>query len=141
MPFAVVVLCHPVGAFVSLLTAIVAALYAAQSRRFLPAFTAISAGLLTLLAFAQIQPNVAGLAWLCVGVALLHAEFLWPTFGLAGIAGIGATAWGSSLLLAALAPLPRGAVALLGAVTLLGGVARTMRLRTLPRRAPSSASP
>jgi membrane-bound ClpP family serine protease len=123
------------GAFVSLVAAIVAALYAAQSHRFVPTFTAVAAGLLTLLAFLQVQPSIAGLAWLCAGIALLHAEFLWPTFGLAGLAGVGATAWGSSLLLAAVAPLPRGGVALLGAVTLLGAVARTMRLRTLPRTA------
>jgi len=40
--------------------------------------------------------------------------------------------WGSCSLLAALAPLPRSAVALLAAVVLLAAVARTMRLRTLP---------
>jgi membrane-bound ClpP family serine protease len=89
---------------------------------------------LTLLAFLQVPPSVAGLAWLCVGVALLHAEFLWPTFGLAGAAGIGATVWGSALLLAPLPPLPRGAIALLGTLALLAAVARTARLRTLPAR-------
>jgi hypothetical protein len=134
MPFAVALLSHPLGTFASLVAAIVATLYAAQSHRFLPAFTAVSAALLTLLAFLQVPPSVAGLAWLCVGVALLHAEFLWPTFGLAGAAGIGASAWGSALLLAALTPLPRVAVALLGTLALLAAVARTMRLRTLPPR-------
>ena len=78
MPFAVALLCHPLGTFAALVAAIVAALYAAQSHRFLPAFTAVSAALLTLLAFLQVPPSAAGLAWLCVGVALLHAEFLWP---------------------------------------------------------------
>jgi membrane-bound ClpP family serine protease len=132
MPLPVALLCHPAGTFVALVAAIIAALYAARSRRFLPSFTGAGAAALTLLAFLQVPPSVAGLAWLCVGVALLHAEFLWPTFGLAGAAGIGATAWGSALLLAALTPLPRGAVALLGTLALLAAVARTMRLRTLP---------
>jgi hypothetical protein len=36
------------------------------------------------------------------------------------------------MLLATLAPVPRGALALLGAGVLLTAVARTMRLRTLP---------
>ena len=132
MPFAVALLCHPLGTLTALVAAIVFALYATQSRRFLPAFTAASAGLLTLLAFLQVPPSAAGLAWLLVGVALLHAEFLWPTFGIAGVLGLAAVAWGSCSLLVALAPLPRGAVALLAAVVLLAAVARTMRLRTLP---------
>lgn len=132
MSFAVALLCHPIGTLTALVAGIVFALYAAQSRRFLPAFTAVSAGLLTILAFLQVPPSAAGLAWLGVGVALLHAEFMSPTFGLAGVAGICAAAWGSCLLLAPLAPLPRGVIALLAALTLLGAVARTMRLRTLP---------
>lgn len=132
MPFAVALLCHPLGTLSALVAAIVFALYASQSRRFLPAFTAVSAGLLALLAFLQVPPSAAGLAWLLVGVALLHAEFLWPTFGIAGVLGFTAVAWGSCALLAALAPLPRGAVALLAAVLLLAAVARTIRLRTLP---------
>jgi membrane-bound ClpP family serine protease len=132
MPLAVALLCHPLGTFTALLAAIVAALYAAQSRRFLPVFTAVSAALLTLLAFLQVPPSAVGLIWLLVGVALLHAEFYWPTFGLAGVLGLGAAAWGSCLLLAALAPVTRGIMALLAAVVLLAAVARTMRLRTLP---------
>jgi membrane-bound ClpP family serine protease len=132
MPFAVALLCHPVGTFAALVAAIVATLYAAQSQRFLPSFTAASATLLTLLAFLQVPPSATGLAWLGIGVALLHAEFLWPTFGAAGLLGVGAAAWSSWTLLAALAPVPRGALALLGAAVLLAAVARTMRLRTLP---------
>jgi membrane-bound ClpP family serine protease len=133
MPFAVALLSHPAGSFAALLVAIVAALYAAQSRRFLPAFTASSAALLAILAYLQIPPSAAGLAWLCVGVALLHVEFLWPAFGAAGLLGIGSAAWGSSLLLAAVAPGARLSLALAAALVLLAAVARTMRLRTLPR--------
>ena len=44
MPFTVAVLTDPLGTFASLAAAIVAALYAAQSRRFLPAFTAAGLG-------------------------------------------------------------------------------------------------
>ena len=132
MPFAVALLCHPIGTFAALIAATVAALYAAQSRRFLPAFTAVSAGLLTVLAFVQLPPSTAALAWLFAGIALLHAEFLWPAFGVAGLLGIGAAVWGSWLLLAALEPVPRGTVALCGALLLVAAVARTMRLRTLP---------
>lgn len=132
MPFAVALLCHPLGSFVALVTAIVAALFAAQSHRFVPAFTAVSAALLALLAFLQVPPGTAGLVWLCAGVALLHAEFLWPTFCVAGVLGVGAGAWGSCLLLAPLEPVTRGAAALCGALVLVAAVARTMRLRTLP---------
>jgi membrane-bound ClpP family serine protease len=133
MPFAVAVLNHPLGTLASLAIAIVAALYAAQSRRVLPLFAAASFAALTTLAFLLVPPSGAGLAWLGFGVVLLHAEFLWPTFGVAGLLGIGATAFGSWLLLAALAPIPRGAAALVAAALILGAVARTMRLRTLPR--------
>lgn len=132
MPFAVALLCHPLGTFAALVAAIVAALYAAQSHRFVPTFTAVSATLLTLLAFLQVPPSAAGLVWLCAGVALLHAEFLCPVFGGIGLLGIGTATWGSCLLLAPLDPLTRGAGALCGALVLLAAVARTMRLRTLP---------
>ena len=132
MPFAVALLCHPIGTFAALMAAIVAALYAAQSQRFLPAFTAAAAAMLTLLAFLQVPPSAAGLVLVCVGVVLLDAEFLWPSSGVAGLLGLGSAAWGSCLLLAALPPVPRGGTALLGALLLLAAVARTMRLRTLP---------
>jgi membrane-bound ClpP family serine protease len=132
MPFAVALLCHPLGTFAALVATIAAALFAAQSHRFLPAFAAASAALLTLLAFLQVPPSSTGLASVGLGVVLLHLEFLWPTFGIAGMLGLAATFSGSWSLLATLTPVTRGAVALLGAALLLGVVARTMRLRTLP---------
>jgi membrane-bound ClpP family serine protease len=132
MPLAVALLCHPLGAFTALVAAIVGALYAAQSRRFLPAFTALSAALLALLAFLQIPPSAAGIASLGAGVALLHVEFLRPTFGVAGVLGIGTSGFGSYLLLAPLAEFARASVAFAAALILLAAVARTMRLRTLP---------
>ncbi len=132
MPFAVALLCHPAGAFAALIAATVATHYAVQSRRFLPSFTAISAASLTVLSFLQVPPNAAGFAWLYAGVALLHAEFAWSACGIPGLLGVGTAAWGSWLLLAALEPAPRAAIALCGAFALLAAVARTARLRTLP---------
>jgi membrane-bound ClpP family serine protease len=133
MPLAVALLCHPLGSFTALFAAIVAALYAAQSRRFLPGFTATSAALLALLAFLQVPPSAAGVVWLGAGVVLLHLEFLRPTFGVAGLLGVGAASFGSYLLLAPLAPLTRGPLALAAGLLLLAAVARTMRFRTLPQ--------
>lgn len=132
MPLAVALLCHPLGTFVSLVAAVVAGLYAAQSRRVVPAFAAASGALLTLLAFLQVPPSVPGLAGLAAALVLLHAEFSWPTYGLAGLLGLGSATWGSWLMLAALDPIARSLAAPLGALVLLAAVARTMRLRTLP---------
>jgi membrane-bound serine protease (ClpP class) len=138
MPFAVALLCHPAGAYVALVTAIAGLLYAVATRSFLPGFTAVSAALLTLLAFLAVPPNVLGLLLLGLGVGLLHVEFLLPTFGAAGVLGLGVTAWASSQLLApsaatALTDPSRSVVAVAGTLVLFAVVARTMRLWTLPR--------
>jgi membrane-bound ClpP family serine protease len=133
MPFAVALLYHPVGTYASLLLAVVCALYAAQSRGLLPALASVATTLLALLAFLQTPPSLTGLSWLGGAVALLHVEFLWPTFGVAAVLGVGSAAWGSFLLLAPLEPPERVAAAVVGALLLLAAVARTMRLRTLPR--------
>jgi hypothetical protein len=132
MPLAVALLCHPLGSYTALLTGVVAALYAAQSRRFLPTFTAASAGLLAILAYLQVQPSLPGLVCLAAGVVLLHVEFLRPTFGSAGLLGTAAASYGSYLGLASLGAVVASAIAVLGAVILLAAVARTMRLWTLP---------
>jgi membrane-bound ClpP family serine protease len=132
MPLAVALLCHPLGTFTAVVTAVVAALYAVQSRRFLPAFTATSAAFLAMLAFLQVPPSAAGLVWLGAGVALLHLEFFRSTFGIAGLLGVGFASFGSYLLLAPLAPVARGFVAFAAGLLLLAAVARTMRRRTLP---------
>jgi membrane-bound serine protease (ClpP class) len=138
MPFAVALLCHPAGAYAVLITAIAGLLYASVTRTFLPAFTGVSAALLTLLAYLQVPPHALGLLLLGAGILLLHTEFLLPTFGLAGLLGVGVTGWASTLLLAPSAatamtgPL-RLVVACAGTLVFLAVVARTMRLRTLPR--------
>ena len=93
MAVAVALLGHPAGGYTSLLIAVVAGLYAAQGRRLMPALICGLAALLTVLAFLETPPSWAGLAWLVAGVALLHAEFLWPTFGVAGLLGVTGAAW------------------------------------------------
>lgn len=132
-PFAVAVLYHPLVTYASLLLAVVAGLYAAQSRRVVPGAACVTAISLALAGWVEATPSVAGLAWLGFAVVLLHAEFLWPTFGVTAVLGVGSAAWGSSLLLAPLMSAPRLSAALVGALLLLAAVARTMRLRTLPR--------
>ena len=134
MPFAVALLCHPLGAY-------------ALSRRgdrgrvrlrvrtrgsFVPAFTAASAALLTTLAFLQVPPTASAWLLLALGVALLHAEFL-----LADVrrrrscSGSRRASSGSWQLLAAapgasgtLAPALRVALAVTGTLTLLAAVLR-----------------
>jgi membrane-bound ClpP family serine protease len=132
MPLAVALLLHPAGSFVALMATIAAGLFAVQSHRFLPVFTAGAAALLTSLAFLQVPPSPGALLSLCAGVALLHAEFLWPAYGSFGALGLGAAWYGCWWLLAPLAPPGRAAIALAGVLLLLAVVARTMRLRTLP---------
>ncbi len=124
---------HPLVTYASLLLAMIAGLYAARSARVVPGAACLAATSLALVGWAAAAPSVAGLAWLGFAVALLHAEFLWPTFGVTAVLGVGSAAWGSSLLLEPLVPAARVAAALAGALLLLAAVARTMRLRTLPR--------
>ena len=62
MPFAVALLCHPAGAYACLVAAMAAFVYAWHTRRFVPAFTAASAALLTTLAFLQVPPDTPGVA-------------------------------------------------------------------------------
>lgn len=141
MPFAVALLCHPAGAYGCLVTALGAFVYACHTRRFVPAFTATSAALLSALAFLQVPPDAAGLLLLVLGVALLQLEFLAPTYGAALLTGLTLSASGSWRLLAA-APgaavaLPaalRIAVAVAGTLALLAAVVRGFRLRTLASR-------
>ena len=106
MPFAVALLCHPAGAYACLVTALAAFVYAWHTRRFVPSFTAASAGALTTLAF----------------------------YGAALVAGCATTVAGSWRLLAAMpdsAPAPRLAIAIAGTSALLAAVLRGFRLRTL----------
>lgn len=138
MPLAVVLLSNPAGAYACFVTTLAAFVYACHTRTFVPMFTAVSAALLTGLAFAYTPPNGAGLALLVAGIALLQAEFLVPTYGAALLTGLTASAAGSWLLLSAtptardaLTAAPRVALATLGTMLLLAAVLRGLRLRTL----------
>jgi membrane-bound serine protease (ClpP class) len=134
MPFAVALLCHPAGAYACLVTALAAFVYAWHTRRFVPSFTAASAGALTTLAFLQVPPDAAGVALVALGVALLQAELVLPTFGAALVAGYTASVVGSWRLLAAMpgsTATLRLAIAIAGTSALLAAVLRGFRLRTL----------
>lgn len=138
MPFALALLHHPAGVYAFVVAAIVGSLYAAQRPAFVPVFAGAAAALLALIGFLAVPPSLLALSLLGIGVVLLHAEFVFPTSGVAGLLGLGVTAWGSSLLLApSAAPVMTGpvrlAVAISGTLVLFGAVARTMRLRTLPK--------
>lgn len=143
MPFAVALLCHPAGAYGVLVVALGAFVYACHTRTFVPVLTAVSAAVLTALAFLHVQPSFGGLLLLGLGVALLQCELLLPTYGAALVAGFAASVGGSWLLLApphgataVLATAPKLALALVGASALLGAVLRAFRRRTLsPLRA------
>jgi membrane-bound ClpP family serine protease len=138
MPFPVALLHHPTGVYAFLVTAIVASFYAALRPAFVPTFTGIAAGVLTLLGFVATPPDYAALSLLGIGIALLHAEFMIPTSGAAGTLGLAATA-GASMILLTPSGWPeacvamRVAAALSGTLVLFGAVAHTMRLRTLPK--------
>ncbi len=140
MPWPIALLAHPAGAYGALVVTLAALVHAYHTRAFVPAFTAVSAAALTTLAFLHRAPDATGIVALALGVALLHAEFLWSTYGLAALLGLGTSAWGSWQLLASaggtLPALPtplRIAAALLGSLLLLAAVLRGMRVRTLPR--------
>jgi len=140
LPFPVALLDHPAGAYGALVVTIAALVHAYHTRAFVPAFTAVSAAALTALAFLHRTPDTTSLVALALGIALLHAEFLWSTYGLAALLGLGACSLGSWQLLASAGaawpalPTPlRIAAALAGSLLLLASVLRGMRVRTLPR--------
>jgi hypothetical protein len=140
LPWPIALLDHPAGVYGVVVVAVGAFVHAYHTRALVPAFTAVSATTLAALAFLHRAPDATGLAALALGVALLHAEFLWSTYGLAALLGLSACACGSWQLLASAgtawpalpAPL-RIAAALLGSSLLLAAVLRGMRVRTLPR--------
>ena len=138
MPFAVALLCHPAGAYACLVVALAAFIYAWHTRRFVPAFTAASAAVLTTLSFLQVPPDSLALLLLAIGVVLLQAEFLLTTYGAALLLGSPRASWDrgscSPRRLACrgtLAPALRIALALTGTLTLAAAVLRGLRLRTL----------
>ncbi len=139
MPFAIAVVSPPVGAYAWLVIAIGGLLYATYVPRFVIAFASATAGAFAALGYLHVPPDAVGLLMVALGVFLLNLEFLRPTFGVAAMAGLAATAVGSWRLLGVappLAPLPaplRIVCAVVGALALLVVTERAVRRYTLPR--------
>ena len=93
MPLAVALLCHPLGRSRRSWRRSSRHCYAAQSQRFVPAFTAVVSRPADA---ARVPASAAerepGSHCSCVGIALLHAEFLWPTSGVAAADGLASAA-------------------------------------------------
>jgi membrane-bound serine protease (ClpP class) len=140
MPIEIAALCQPASTYGLLICAIVGILHASYVRgAFVVGFAGLAAALLALLAALHHPPSVTGLALFGVGVMLLNAEFLLPTYGCAGAVGIGVVAMGSWLLLEPagatppLAAAARMVLALGGTATLLAAIGYTVRRHTLAR--------
>ncbi len=138
MPLPAALLYHPVGAYACLVTALAGFVYAWHTRRLLAAITTVVAAALTGVAFLQVPPDVAGIALVALGVALLQTELVLPTYGAALVTGCAAAAIGAWRLLDTapcaaleLPPAMRLAVAIAGTLALLATVLRAFRLRTL----------
>ena len=141
MPFSVALLDHPAGAYGALVVTIAALLHAFHTRAYMPALIGAAGAALTTLAFLHRGPDATSLAALALGIALLHAEFLWSTYGAAALLGFSSCTFGSWQLLSAAGgawpalPVPlRAAATLLGTSLLFAAVLRGMRVRTLPRK-------
>jgi membrane-bound serine protease (ClpP class) len=139
MQSALALLSHPVGTYACVVTAGAACSYGWHARSISAAFTAGAAMLAAAVGFADAPPSGAGLLLLVLGIALLHGEFLVPTYGVALVAGLAVAATASWLLLETgpgatpLPPLLRLAMAAAGAVVLLAAVLRGFRRYTLRR--------
>ena len=94
--------------------------------------------LLALYAFQVLPVNYAGLALIALGVILIIAEFMVPSFGALGFGGIAAFVFGSVILLDTDMPGYRVSVPLLvtiastAALTLVGVIWLALRSRKLP---------
>ncbi len=139
MPISVAILQDPRTAYCLLVTALIGLCHAAYLRNTLViTFTGTASALLALLAYLHNPPHPSAVLCVGLGFALMNAEFLLPTFGLAGICALAATAYGSWLLLepSASIELPLAARALLagaGTLLLFLTVGRVLRRYTLAR--------
>ncbi|HET8698198.1 MAG TPA: nodulation protein NfeD, partial [Gammaproteobacteria bacterium] len=94
--------------------------------------------LLALWAFQVLPVNYAGLALIALGVVLMIAEFLVPSFGSLGIGGVVAFVFGSVILIDTDTPgfgVSRpliGTIAAAGAAAVLGVIWLALRTRQLP---------
>ena len=139
MPISVAILLDPRAAYCLLVIALMGLCHAAYLRGTLViAFTGTTSALLALLAYLHNPPRPGAVLGIGVGFALMNAEFLLPTFGLAAVVALAATFCGSWLLLEP-SPgisLPAAARALLGGagtLLLFLAVGRVLRRYTLAR--------
>jgi membrane-bound serine protease (ClpP class) len=105
---------------------------------FLPGVVGAIALLLALFSFQILPVNYAGLALIALGVILMIAEFLVPSFGTLGIGGVAAFIFGSVILMdsdvpgfGVSLPLIIG-IGATGAFAVLGAIWLAMRSRLLP---------
>jgi membrane-bound serine protease (ClpP class) len=104
----------------------------------LPGVVGAIALLLALFAFQILPVNYAGLALILLGVVLMIAEFLVPSFGSLGFGGVAAFVLGSLILIDTDVPgfeIARSlivSIATIAAVTLLAIIWLAMRSRTTP---------
>jgi membrane-bound serine protease (ClpP class) len=104
----------------------------------LPGVVGAIALLLALFSFQILPVNYAGLALIVLGIVLMIAEFMVPSFGALGFGGIAAFIFGSVILIDTDVPgygvsIPLlGAIATTAAFALFGVIWLAMRARTLP---------
>jgi membrane-bound serine protease (ClpP class) len=133
------VLTNPTVAYMFLLLGIYGLIFEGYNPgAVLPGVVGAISLLLALFAFQILPVNYAGLALILLGVILMIAEFMVPSFGALGIGGITAFVFGSVILMDADVPgygLPIPlivTVAVTGAVLLMGTIWLALKARALP---------
>jgi membrane-bound serine protease (ClpP class) len=133
------VISNPTVAYILMLIGIYGLIFEGYNPgAFVPGVVGAISLLLALFAFQVLPVNYAGLALILLGIVLMIAEFLVPSFGALGLGGIAAFVFGSIILIDSDMPgygipLPLiTSVATAGAVTLLGILWFAMRSRARP---------
>jgi membrane-bound serine protease (ClpP class) len=133
MPFTVALVVQPAGTFTLLVGALAGLLYFGYVRSaVVPGLAGVAAALLAALGYAQVPPPIVGLVAVAGGIILMNVEFVLPTFGCAGVAGVAAFASGAWWLLDPAPALVRVALGLAGAGLLLTTIGAALRRITLP---------
>ena len=133
------VLTNPTVAYMLMLIGIYGLIFEGYNPgSFLPGVVGAISLLLALFAFQILPVNYAGLALILLGVVLMIAEFMVPSFGALGIGGIAAFVFGSVILIDVDVPGYGISIPLLvsiagtGAFLLLGTIWLALRARNLP---------
>ncbi len=133
------VITNPTVAYILMLLGIYGLIFEGYNPgSYLPGVVGAISLLLALFAFQILPVNYAGLALILLGVILMVAEFMVPSFGALGFGGIAAFVFGSVILIDADVPGYGISIPLLvsiagtGAVVLLGIIWLALRARILP---------